>query len=413
MAYSELIKSFGKIREYMNQFYVYGFKNRNEYSEKSARSYDNERRRIESWLGDHMSFRHEKNGKSVFIAMDSRDVLHNPLYSAFKAKSFTDNDITLHFYILDILADGSFKSTGEIAQIITDDYLSAFDEPRELDESTVRKKLKEYESAGLLVSKKQGNRLVFGRAKDGVDLNAWQEAVAFFSEENPLGVIGSYILDTCEAAPIHFSFKHHYILHALESEILYNICAAIKDGRDIEIEFYSHRRGKGGIHRVFPLKVYISTQGGRRYLMAYNGSVRRITFYRLDAIKHISLLQIQLRCEEYRETAKKVEQRLWGVSIGNKRGLDHIEMTVFVGKNEEYIVNRLNREKRCGTVERIDDSHYRFSADVYDAAELLPWIRTYIGRITKLECSDKEVVHTFYSDLREMAQLYGGGENAL
>ena len=57
MAYSELVKSFERIRSYMREFYVYGFKSREEYSIKSARSYDNERRRIESWIGDFMSFR--------------------------------------------------------------------------------------------------------------------------------------------------------------------------------------------------------------------------------------------------------------------------------------------------------------------------------------------------------------------
>ena len=54
MAYSELVKSFERIRSYMREFYVYGFKSREEYSIKSARSYDNERRRIESWIGDFM-----------------------------------------------------------------------------------------------------------------------------------------------------------------------------------------------------------------------------------------------------------------------------------------------------------------------------------------------------------------------
>ena len=103
MAYSELIKNFSKIREYMSQFYIYGFKSRNEYNAKSARSYDNERRRIESWLGDYMSFHQNSSGKNIFIAVDSRNVFHNPLYNAFKAKSFTDNDIILHFYIFDIV----------------------------------------------------------------------------------------------------------------------------------------------------------------------------------------------------------------------------------------------------------------------------------------------------------------------
>ena len=48
MAYNELIKNFDRIRDYMREFYVYGFKSRDEYNKKSARSYDDERRRIES-----------------------------------------------------------------------------------------------------------------------------------------------------------------------------------------------------------------------------------------------------------------------------------------------------------------------------------------------------------------------------
>ena len=77
MAYSELIKSFEKIRSYMREFYVYGFKSREEYDAKSARSYDNERRRIESWLGEYMEFRQDASGKTVFISVDNRDVPHN------------------------------------------------------------------------------------------------------------------------------------------------------------------------------------------------------------------------------------------------------------------------------------------------------------------------------------------------
>ena len=44
MAYSELVKNFNRIRDYMREFYVYGFKSRDEFSKTSARSYDAERR---------------------------------------------------------------------------------------------------------------------------------------------------------------------------------------------------------------------------------------------------------------------------------------------------------------------------------------------------------------------------------
>ena len=89
----------------MREFYVFGFKSREEFTKKSARSYDDERRRIESWLGDYMSFRQMADGKNVFLSIDSRISHHNPLYKAWKAKSFTDGDITHHFLIFDLLPD--------------------------------------------------------------------------------------------------------------------------------------------------------------------------------------------------------------------------------------------------------------------------------------------------------------------
>lgn len=139
MAYSELVKNFERIRGYMREFYVYGFRSREEFNTKSIRSYDNERRRLESWLGKYMEFRQDTKGKASFITMDSRDIPHNPLYKAFKAKSFTDNDITLHFYILDRLSGGKALTVKEITEAISEKYLSHFMQTEEADESTIRK----------------------------------------------------------------------------------------------------------------------------------------------------------------------------------------------------------------------------------------------------------------------------------
>lgn len=106
MAFNELIKNFDNIRQMMRDFYVFGFKSRADFADKSARSYDNERRRIESWLGEYMYFRQKAGGKNCFISVDSRKIRHNPFYKALKAKSFTANDIMLHFFLLDILQPG-------------------------------------------------------------------------------------------------------------------------------------------------------------------------------------------------------------------------------------------------------------------------------------------------------------------
>ena len=88
-------------------------------------------------------------------------------------------------------------------------------------------------------------------------------------------------------------------------------------------------------------------------------------------------------------------------------------MTVHVGQGEEFILERLMREKRCGHIEVIDDNTYKYVADVYDASEMVPWLRTFIGRVVKLECSSTLAESRFYGDLEAMQKLYRGDEDAV
>lgn len=408
MAYSELIKSFDRIRDYMRQFYVYGFKSRTEYDQKSARSYDNERRRIESWLGDFMRFRQTADGKNVFISVDSRSIPGNPLYNAFKAKSFTSGDVIFHFYILDLLKDEEAYTVQEILDLIFDKYLCHFESDWQPDISTIRKKLKEYVSLGILKAEKRGRELYYSRAADNIVLDAWADTVAFFSEADPLGVVGSTLLDKLNGSPDYFRFKHHYILHALDSQILLQILTAIGDHMTINLTNASQRSGKQTVHPVCPLKIFISTQGGRQYLLCYHHRFKKLMFFRLDHIQKVEATVVEKKYDKYMSFCEKFRTHLWGISSGVGFRVDHLEMTIYFEEDEPYIPRRLEREKRNGRVEMIDQNTCKYIVDTYDASEMLPWIRTFIGRIEKLECSDETVVKQFYQDLEQVYGMYGG-----
>ena len=142
MAYSELIKNFNGIRSYLRSFYVFGFMHRDEFTQKSSRSYDNERRRIESWFGSYISFGTDRSGRRVFMTVDSRAVTENPLFQAFRTSSFTMWDIFLHFHLLDILSEDRSLSFSQILDCLAE-RIAYFVNGTEPDESTVRKKLKE------------------------------------------------------------------------------------------------------------------------------------------------------------------------------------------------------------------------------------------------------------------------------
>lgn len=414
MAYSEVIKNFNRIRDYMREFYVYGFKSRDEYTKKSGRSYDDERRRIESWLGDYMQFRQTPEGKNVFISIDSRLSHHNPLYKAWKTKSFTDGDITLHFILMDILrcADSSI-SIGEIADQV-DEYVSVFDNPKTFDESTIRKKLKEYISEGIVETEKDGKTLLYKAVPvyEKIDENCLE----FFSEVAPCGVIGSFILDKeNEGFKNNLAYKHHYITGAMDSEVLYSLFEAIHEKRAITIETINRFKDIASDNLVVPLQIRFSAQNGRQYLMAYTPSTKRISSYRIDNIVTVKIEDACEQFDELREKLKGMQVHMWGVSTQSrsKERLEHVDFTVRYGNYEQFIHKRLEREKRCGIVERIDNNSSRFSVDVYDSSELVPWIRTFICRITDINFSNKDLEERFKKDIEDMYSLYGleGGEN--
>ncbi len=466
MAYSELIKNFSRIRDYMREFYVYGFKSRSEFTGKSARSYDDERRRIESWLGDYMGFRQTPEGRNVFLSIDSRLTSHNPLYAAWKTKSFTDGDITLHFLLFDILHDPeTVLSLKEILSAL-DRYAESFGAERVPDESTLRKKLKEYVDEGIIRTEKRGRIMYYRRAADAS--YGSKEVLDFFSEVLPCGVVGSFLLDKrmqqekngCEdtfafhkksdsdcgessgkqqaaqeggsagqtvnsaggspaaeredAPSDCFAFKHHYITGAMDSEILAALFDAMQEKRAVALKTVGRRSKKEAERQVVPLKIMVSAQSGRQHLLAYAPQQDRIISFRVDYILSVKPGEICETFDELREMLAGMQPHIWGVSTQGRSGqrLEHIEFTIRHDADEMFIPNRLRREKRCGTIERLSPDTLRFSADVYDASELIPWIRTFICRITSFSCSDKKLEAQFMADLEAMYEMYGlkGGE---
>ena len=153
--FQELVKRFPKTREYIRDFFVYGFKTRDEFDYKSPRTYDNERRRLESWLGRYVRKDYVSGGSNISLAIDSNLLDTNPLFRVWKTKSFTDNDIVLHFLILDLLQDGAARNVEEITDCLLDEYEVLY------DAQTIRRKCNAYAKEGLLEKGKNGKTVVY------------------------------------------------------------------------------------------------------------------------------------------------------------------------------------------------------------------------------------------------------------
>ena len=406
MAYSELIKDFRRIRSYLRDFYVFGFKLRSDFDQKSARSYDNERRRVESWMGEYVSFHQDSRGKRVFLSMDSRIIPHNPLYRAFKAKSFTAKDILLHFCLLDLFRD---QETVELRQVLPllEEYYPDTVGSFVMDEKTVRLKVRELVELGLLKEERQGRKVTFRLAEGDPELAPLMEAVDFFSEAMPLGVVGSFLLDKQPPQKPVFRYKHNYPMHAIDSEVLCALLEAIHKRSIVEMTVLSPGEGLSR-RKNTPLKIYISTENGREYALVWSHEECRYFFTRLDRIGEVKLLEEDPQWQQREIDFRPIGKHLWGISLPEQQELHWLEMEVVFAPEEAFILSRLKREKRCARLTKLDEGRYLVRAEVFDPMEMMPWIFSFTGRIARLESSDPRVRARYEQYLEGLEGYYVG-----
>lgn len=406
--FQELIKSISKSREYVRDFYIYGFKSREDFDRKSPRTYDNERRRIESWLAPHI--RSEYNGpvKNVSLSLNSNMLSYNPLYRVFEAKSFTDNDILLHFYLLDILQDGGHMTADEL----TDEILSRFE--TDIEVQLVRKKANEYVAEGILCSEKQGKKLYYFISQDKQLSEqatlALDTAISFYQLDSPVGFPGYSLMRRRGLSNDLFTVKHGYFVHALEEEILLKLLIAMREKREVHLTVQSN---KGNSQRkpqniaAFPLKIFVSTRTGRRFLCIYLPQKKRLTTVRLDHIKEVSSGQEIQDYHNYQDILVRNLPKCFGLSFSGSQHMDTIKLTLSIMEPQErFILRRLETEGRGGIITRIADNTYTYEISVFDGNEMMPWIKTFIGRIISFESNNEGLQTKYQRDLAQMMRMY-------
>lgn len=410
--FHELIKSFPKIREYVRDFFVYGFKTRNDFKDKSPRTYDNQRRRLESWLAPYVRKDYAQGGFNLSLAIDSNLLDTNPLFQVWKTKSFTDNDVILHFFILDLLQDGKMLSAEEITDRLLTDYGTL------PDVQTVRRKCNAYAREGLLHRQKCKKSVLFFLDNTLTDWLKAHENIAdmlsFFQMAGNFGIVANELSEHLDCQNRTFRVKHSFFVHTLEEEILFEVLDAMHKKKALKLEIKSSKRDMVTTSVCVPLQIFTSARSGRRFLCGYLDNSKRFSCFRLDTIKKASPLETAEGYDELLDKLMRNQPQLWGVSFQGleRHHSDKITMTIWaLEPTENYIADRLKREGRGGVVTKIARNTYQYEIEVFDCNEMLPWIRTFIGRILSFQCTAKTVEKRFYADLQTMYHMYGVEED--
>ena len=346
-------------------------------------------------------------GSNISLGIDSNLLDTNPLFRVWKTKSFTDNDIVLHFLILDMLQDGRALTAEEITDRLLTDYEALF------DPQTVRRKCNDYAKEGMLKKGKAGKTIVYSL---DTGLALWLksnedtlDALSFFQMAGCFGIVGNELSEQLDSHNRSFRVKHSFFVHTLEEEVLFTLLDAMNKKVSVRLSIKGTRSQIVETTECIPLQIFTSTRSGRRFLCAYTAKGRRFTCFRLDSIKKVTPLETVEGYDALRDKLDQNRGLLWGVSFQGNEGhrLDSLKLTLQIREPEEnYIVDRLKREGRGGTVTRIGPDTYQYEIQVFDCNEMLPWLRTFIGRILSLECTAKSVEQRFYRDLHTMYRMY-------
>ena len=425
--FHELIKNIDKCRDYVRDFFVYGFKSRSDFPGKSARTYDDERRRIVSWLEEYVKEDFTENGRSknISLQIDQKLLDTNPLFRVWQAASFTDRDLILHFFILKILEDkNTAYSAPEITDLLMDEYAV------ETDLQTVRRKCNEYVNEGLLVTSKERKTLLYSR---GIlfdellkDTQPLIDMIKCLHLDLPLGIVGHTILSAQSTENHIFRVKHSFPTFTLEDEILLSLLEAIHDKYKCELFIQSNRRMNDGYTvSGMPLQIFVSMRSGRRFICLYHpGKSSSFSCFRLDQIKKVKILEKSgvkgfSSAEGFLE---KERDHVWGVSffpsLRGRGKYQKLMLTIHADEQtEDFIVQRLIREGQGGSVTKNGCDTFLYEKTVVDAREMFPWIRSFTGRIKDLRIygtdgkklfeENRKLEKIFYDDLEKTYKIYG------
>ena len=160
---------------------------------------------------------------------------------------------------------------------------------------------------------------------------------------------------------------------------------------------------------VSPLRILTSTHTGRRYVCVRQERPCRLTSIRLDSVQNVQVLQTDEDWDTHMEDLQAALPYMWGVSFGGagKQEPERVSMEIELDEiEEEFILTRLSREGRGGALKRLEPGVYEYSRLCLDSTELLPWVKSFTGRIRSFHCTNAAVEKRFWDDMEMMENYY-------
>lgn len=414
---------FNLVRRIAREMFVNGYRGDSEYLDTISvkeRRYSDHADWIKNCLYNRVQW--PEQGRK-WISYDQMRIAANPLNRLYQANKMSNAfSYALFFALCHMLQDGKELSLAGITKLLDERYDIASKE----EKSKVVSHLNKYVTAGWLKKCETGQY----QLSEWLPISADQkglfdryprlmDAVAFFSEQSALGIIGSQILDLCEYTNNTFVFKHKYIAQVLDAIVINDVLQYIQSQKPIQI--YAEQTSSSVSEEItaLPIKVLSSTLDGRQYILIFDLDEKRYRSIRLDYIEGISPSGINEKnfVEKIGKTIKQVLtegdnciQTIWSSTV-RPQALRVSVLFEYDAKKEGHIRNRIYREtRRKGEITEEQPGRLRYVCDVDNPLEMTTWLLSLTGYIRSIEaddqCNSHRLKNRFFAHVKNQYDIY-------
>ena len=386
-----LIRDYSDIRDILRDIYIYGCFSRDDYINKgiSGRKYDNEHRRITSYLPDKF-IKKKRDGKRVlpYCSYNMTETPENFLAETYRNKSFTLLDIMSYFFVLSLLNENQGMTLSELLEVI----------PEENDEviytkDNLRKKIDELIDKGLIFSEKTGSKVIYKITEDSLRVFETQELtdiywlIEFVKNVSPIEMpyfflqrklkLYLYANRGIHMDDVHaFQYKHNHLFNVLDNEVILIILRAIHAQRKLNIKYSS--RETIFTSSIFPIRIIHECNHGRQYVLFYDLASETVKTRRIDRINSAEIIDKASDDIIYKAMKESEREGTSWCTSGLYYDLDEVKIEFRIDEeSEQYVIDRIKREGKNGTIESVAPGLYLYTIVVRDPLEMVPWIRSF------------------------------------
>lgn len=359
----------------------------------------------------------------------------NELINLFRQKNFTTKQINKDFLLLMALMKADvplslLEISNRINQFSDLHFLSPDDT---IGDVTLRENMDELLALDFVTETKEKNKNMY-KIKENINLSIDQwirlhEALSFFRNDGYFNSLGYFcqtnieeiLYDQKVVIPMSleypFAYKRHFPHNILEDDMIMTLMEAWEE--KVCVVFDYQKKGKEQSYRVVPLKII--TNPGRNYLYAYDLKEKKpisLLIWKIEKVKKCNDENCTFKPEDYESSLALLEKswsltRLYLVENPLNASTKLVEIDFFprkgsrISDGKPVLWNRLQREKRQGSVEIVNENHYTFSVSVLEPIELIPWIRSFGSEAKVRPSTEHNLVEILDKHRKELAKTYG------